>query len=93
MDAPALGDGRGIDGRALETHAEAAGALADAVQQTIRWRSVLQEASERGIGVALELPPGAGLTRMFRGPEGVQARAIADFRSVDGIAAWLERTL
>ncbi len=88
--APVL---RGIDGRALFARADAADALADAVSKPIRWRAVLQEASERGLAIALELPPGAGLTKMFRNTAGVDARAVADFRSVEGVARWIERAL
>lgn len=83
---------RGIDGRILLARAEAADALADGVKQTIRWGDVRREIAERGIAVALELPPGAGLTRMFRDDPAVQARAVADFRSVEGVAGWLERS-
>ncbi len=88
-DFPVL---RGVDGRTLLARSAAADALADAVRQTIRWRAVLQEVAERGIAVALELPPGAGLTRMFRNAGAVEARAVADFRSVEGVAAWVERS-
>ena len=91
--APAFPVLRGVDGRALFSQQDAAGALAEAVRGTIRWRAVLQELRERGVGVALELPPGAGLTRMFGNAYGAQSRAVADFRSVEGVAAWLGRTL
>ena len=84
---------RGVDGRALFSHAGAADAIADAVRMTIRWKAVQQEIAERGITLALELPPGAGLTRMFAGANAGQARAVADFRSVEGVASWLGRML
>jgi [acyl-carrier-protein] S-malonyltransferase len=87
-DIPVL---RGIDGRAMSTYAAARDALPDAVSQPIRWRACLEEAAERGIAVALELPPGTALTRMFAQRNAGEARAIADFRSVEGVARWLER--
>lgn len=84
---------RGMDGRALFARADATDALADAVRSTIRWRAVLREIAERGMAVALELPPGAGLTRMLVNAYDTQARAVADFRSVQGVATWLDRAL
>lgn len=88
--APAFAVLRGVDGRSQFARADATASLADAVRSTIRWRAALQEIAERGIGVALELPPGAGLTRMFVNTYGMEARAVADFRSVEGVSAWLQ---
>jgi [acyl-carrier-protein] S-malonyltransferase len=82
---------RGIDGKALFRYAEAGDALADAVSHPIRWRACMDELGERGIGAALELPPGTALTRMLAGRPAATARAVADFRSLEGVARWLER--
>lgn len=82
---------RGIDGQALRAYADARGALADAVSRPIRWRACVEECLERGIVVALELAPGSTLARMLARHVTVQARAVADFRSVEGVARWLER--
>jgi malonyl CoA-acyl carrier protein transacylase len=70
---------------------DAAGALAEAVRGTIRWRSVMDEAAERDFAVSIELPPGSALTRMALARGRREARAIADFRSPEGAARWLER--
>jgi len=82
---------RGIDGRMLYRVEDAAGALAQAVCGTIRWRSVMDEAAERNFAVSIELPPGSALTRMALALGRPEARAIADFRSPEGAARWLER--
>jgi [acyl-carrier-protein] S-malonyltransferase len=49
---------------------------------------------ERGVTVALELGPGAALSRMLRErhPQ-LQCRSLADFRSLAGALAWLRRQL
>lgn len=87
-DAPVL---RGVDGRSAFAYADAREAIAAAVAQPIRWRACMDEAMERGVTAALELPPGGALTRMLRHRGGIDARAVADFRSIDGVARWLER--
>jgi [acyl-carrier-protein] S-malonyltransferase len=86
--APVL---RGIDARPLVTYCAARDALADAVERPIRWRGCVEEFLERGIGAALELPPGATLARMLTRHASLEARAVADFRSVEGVARWIER--
>jgi [acyl-carrier-protein] S-malonyltransferase len=52
----------------------------------------MDAAAEAGITVALELGPGAALSRMLRKrhPD-IAARSVADFRTLDGIRRWLER--
>jgi [acyl-carrier-protein] S-malonyltransferase len=52
----------------------------------------MDAAVESGATVALELGPGASLSRMFRTryPD-LPCRSVSEFRSIDGIAAWLER--
>jgi [acyl-carrier-protein] S-malonyltransferase len=87
-EAPVL---RGIDGQPLSTYAAARAALPDAVERAIRWRAAIEECLERGIGAALELSPGATLTRMLTRHASIQARAVDDFRSVEGVARWIER--
>jgi [acyl-carrier-protein] S-malonyltransferase len=84
---------RGIDGSPASSYAAAREALPDAVHRPIRWRACMEEALERGIGAALELPPGGTLTRMLHQRAAIEARALADFRSVDGVARWIERAV
>jgi [acyl-carrier-protein] S-malonyltransferase len=82
---------RGVDGRALFTRAEAVPAIAAAVSRTVRWGACIDEAIERGAVATLELPPGSALTRMMAQRPALQARAVADFRSAEGVARWMER--
>jgi [acyl-carrier-protein] S-malonyltransferase len=84
---------RGIDAQPLHRYSAARDALADAVARPIRWRACVDECTERGIGAALELPPGASLTRMLARHPSMQPRAVADFRSVEGVARWIERVV
>jgi [acyl-carrier-protein] S-malonyltransferase len=42
--------------------------------------------------VALELGPGAALSRMLQNRQPhINTRSVADFRSLDGIRKWLDR--
>jgi [acyl-carrier-protein] S-malonyltransferase len=84
---------RGIDAQPLHAYSAARDALADAVARPIRWRAAIEECLERGIGAALELPPGATLTRMLARRPSLEPRAVADFRSVEGVARWIERVV
>ncbi|MBK8322011.1 MAG: acyltransferase domain-containing protein [Betaproteobacteria bacterium] len=89
--APRWPVARGIDGQWLHRIEDAAEALSGAVCRPIRWRSALQEAQERSLAVCLELPPGQALTRMVLARGVREARSIADFRTIEGVARWLER--
>jgi [acyl-carrier-protein] S-malonyltransferase len=52
----------------------------------------MDAAAESGVTVALELGPGAALSRMLRTrhPD-IACRSVSEFRSLDGIVGWLER--
>ena len=71
--------------RAVET-------LSRQLSETIVWSDCMDAAAEAGMTVALELGPGAALARMLqaRHPH-IACRSVADFRSLDGIVAWLGR--
>ena len=71
--------------RAVET-------LSRQLSETIVWSECMDAAAEAGMTVALELGPGAALARMLqaRHPQ-IACRSVADFRSLDGIVAWLGR--
>ncbi|MEW7850256.1 acyltransferase domain-containing protein [Massilia aurea] len=64
------------------------------IAEPIRWRECMDALTEAGVTVALELGPGAALSRMLqsRNP-GIACRSVSEFRSLDGIRAWLERQL
>ena len=85
---------RGIDGRRCHRSDDCAPALSRAVAEPIRWVDCMREIVESGVNVVLELGPGRSLAKLCSDayPDLV-ARSVADFRSPDGVAAWLERHL
>jgi [acyl-carrier-protein] S-malonyltransferase len=68
--------------------------LARQLASTIDWAACMDAASEAGITVALELGPGAALSRMLRERHPhIACRSVADFHTLDGIASWVTREL
>lgn len=66
--------------------------LSRQLAETIQWSACMDAAFEAGITVALELGPGAALARMLQARHpGIACRSVAEFRSLDGIIAWLAR--
>ncbi|NHZ32740.1 ACP S-malonyltransferase [Massilia rubra] len=86
---PVLG---GVGALALHTKTQAMDELSRQLVQTIRWSDCMDAAAEAGVTVALELGPGSALARMMqaRHPR-IACRSVADFRSIDGVAAWVGR--
>lgn len=82
----------GIAASRINTKEQAVDHLSRQLAKTIEWSGCMDAAVEAGITVALELGPGSALARMFqsRHPE-VACRSAADFRSIDGVVAWLDR--
>lgn len=82
----------GIGADAVADKARAIDTLSRQLSETIVWNDCMDAAAEAGMTVALELGPGAALARMLqaRHPH-IACRSVADFRSLDGIVAWLER--
>lgn len=66
--------------------------LPEQIHHTVRWDLVQQRIVESGCQVVLELGPGKQLANMIT-PRGVRARSVVEFHSVDGIAAWVEKSL
>jgi len=67
-------------------------ALSRQLADTIRWADCMDAAAEAGITIALELGPGAALARMLQARHpGIACRSVAEFRTIDGITAWLSR--
>ena len=66
--------------------------LARQVAEPIRWADCMDACVEAGVTVTLELGPGAALSRMLhaRHPH-IECRAVADFRSLQGVKNWLVR--
>jgi [acyl-carrier-protein] S-malonyltransferase len=84
----------GIAATRIQDKGTAVEHLSRQLAQTIQWSACMDSAVEAGVTVALELGPGSSLSRMFRTrhPD-LPCRSASDFRSLDGIASWLERQL
>ncbi|WP_295997559.1 acyltransferase domain-containing protein [Rugamonas sp.] len=76
-----------VDGKAL-----AVDQLSRQLAEPILWRGCMDAGAEAGITVALELGPGAALSKMLqaRHPQ-IACRSVADFRSLAGVRRWLEQ--
>jgi [acyl-carrier-protein] S-malonyltransferase len=82
----------GISAERIHKSGKAIEHLSRQVAEPVLWKNCMDALPEAGITVALELGPGASLSRMLqaRHPQ-IATRSVADFRSLDGIAAWLAR--
>jgi len=68
--------------------------LPEAIHRTVRWDLVLSRLTESHCSVFLELGAGRQLAQMasVEKPDG-EARSISEFRSIDGIVAWVEKAV
>jgi [acyl-carrier-protein] S-malonyltransferase len=84
----------GISAEPVEDGARAMTDLPRQIAEPIRWKDCMDACAEAGATVALELGPGAALSRMLqaRHPQ-IACRSVSEFRSVDGIRSWLGRQL
>ncbi|WP_420105298.1 ACP S-malonyltransferase [Herbaspirillum huttiense] len=82
----------GVTGQAISDAAQAQALLVRQLVEPIQWAGCMDAMAERGVTVALELGPGAALSRMLRErhPQ-IACRSLADFRSLTGALAWLRR--
>lgn len=81
---------RGVDARLLDDADAIPDALQASLERTIRWDAAIGTLCERGVSVCLELPPGRALSRMIEARGlGIEARAVEDFRSPEGLARWV----
>jgi [acyl-carrier-protein] S-malonyltransferase len=82
----------GLSGQAVVKKEQAVSVLSRQLAQTIRWSDCMDACAEQGITAALELGPGAALSRMLqaRHPQ-IACRSISEFRSLRGVAGWLQR--
>jgi [acyl-carrier-protein] S-malonyltransferase len=82
----------GIAATRVSDHAQATDTLSRQLAQTIQWSACMDAAVEAGITVALELGPGTALSRMLQARyPAIACRSASEFRTIAGIAAWLER--
>ncbi|HAT33788.1 MAG TPA: malonyl CoA-ACP transacylase [Janthinobacterium sp.] len=66
--------------------------LSRQLAEKILWRDCMDAIAEAGVTVALELGPGAALSRMLRARHpGIACRSVTDFRGLAGIEQWLGR--
>jgi [acyl-carrier-protein] S-malonyltransferase len=82
----------GISAEMINQAEKAISHLSRQIAETIVWKDCMDACAEAGVTVALELGPGAALSRMLhaRHPQ-IECRSVADFRSLDGIKKWLAR--
>lgn len=83
----------GIDAAPVRDVSRLIDTLSAQLCRPIHWERCLHAAWERGGRTFLELPPGDALSRMAREilPAGAEVRAVEEFRTLDGAAAWLRR--
>lgn len=79
-------------GEVIRDAASARLALAAQIDHTVRWEECMENVAARQVACVLEIGPGHALARMWnqRYP-GIPARACDDFRSVEAVAAWLNK--
>jgi [acyl-carrier-protein] S-malonyltransferase len=84
----------GVSGAPVRTREAAIAALSTQLARPIDWASCLAAASELGCTVLLEIGPGSALARMAaEALPAAQVRSAAEFRSLDGVARWVEAAL
>lgn len=92
--APALGTRllSGIDGDTVLGVEAGIDKLARQIATPINWAACLDSCLAAGATHALELGPGRALSRMAEPVFGAgRARSVDDFRTIDGVRAWLSR--
>lgn len=90
-----VGEGRilaGIDGTPVLTRARALETLSLQLEHTVDWAACMRGLREAGVDTALEMPTGSDLSRLVREhDQGIQARAVSEFASLDGLINWIDR--
>ncbi|NKI69763.1 acyltransferase domain-containing protein [Collimonas pratensis] len=89
---PALPLLSGLNAQLLTKKEQAIETLSQQLTHTIHWSGCMDACAERGVTAALELGPGAALSRMLaaRHPH-IACRSVSDFRSLQGVISWLQR--
>jgi [acyl-carrier-protein] S-malonyltransferase len=82
----------GIDGAVVLNGPAAVGKLASQLSQPVQWAACLNACVEAGADAFLELGPGRALAEMAANAyPGVAARSVDEFKSLEGVRAWLAR--
>ncbi len=80
----------GVDGSVVRDATAAIDALSRQVASPIDWSACMDAIAERGATVCLELGPGDALARMMRERHrAIACRSVADFKTLDGVVAWV----
>jgi [acyl-carrier-protein] S-malonyltransferase len=94
LAAPAVPVLAGVTGAPVRSREGAIAALSGQLARTLRWDRCLAVAAEAGCTAFLELGPGTALARMAaEALPGAAVRAVADFRTLEGVARWAEAAL
>lgn len=82
----------GISGDRLHNKEAAFSALSRQLAEPILWHAVADSLVEAGVTMAIELGPGAALSRMLksRHPH-IHCRSIAEFKSFSGVKKWVDQ--
>ena len=92
LAAPAIPVVAGVDAAWVTRRETAIDKLALQLDRTIAWSDCLDTLYERGCRVFLELGPGRALARMAQARfKDADARAVDDFRTLEGVSAWLAK--
>ena len=80
------------DGNRVWTADEARAGLAHQIDHTVKWDEVMDQLAARGQSCVLEIGGGQALARLWqqRHPS-IPARSADEFRTLDGVLAWIER--
>jgi [acyl-carrier-protein] S-malonyltransferase len=82
----------GIDGAVVLNGPAAVGKLASQLSQPVQWAACIEACVEAGADTFLELGPGRALAEMAANAHpGVAARSVDEFKSLEGVRAWLAR--
>lgn len=82
----------GIAATRIGSKPQAVEHLSRQLAETIDWAACMDAAVEAGVTVALELGPCPALSRMFQARHpGLPCRSVSEFRSLEGVAAWVDR--
>jgi [acyl-carrier-protein] S-malonyltransferase len=82
----------GTSASAVYQRSQALDALTEQIGTRIRWAACMDAIAEAGVTVALELGPGAALSRMLRERHpAIETRSVAEFKSLAGVKAWMAR--
>jgi len=80
----------GVDGSPVIDAKAGLDKLAAQISRTVQWAGCLQGCIESGATAFLELGPGPALSEMVAGAHrDVASRSLDDFRSLEGVRAWL----